>query len=426
MKFFTKYNLFLGTATLILVLQMWLNSGNMSVYAATLANPHMMHGYITNYDDIHYEMNYKMLRGVKPKEEWKYGLTLRRVGLYIAGYPFFLLLGFYWGGEFTCFLLTIFTFLFLIHHIKKTYGMAAAYAGMLLAGSYTGIMYWIGSPFAQNTIFPICVFVYIIMTRLEAGIPLKKSIYLWLLIGFLFTGYDLFIMFIPAIFFFYIFRKEYSRAILSAFIMFLPQVLVELALQSYGALFHNNNKDLYKVIFSSYFNNFSLADLGRHIIALPDIFFENLFNTSFFILPSLFLLVYVFARSIYKFELNRIEVSIFLGILWLWLFLNLAPTYESYWQLRGVNIARIYQPVFIPMLMYLVRFTNYIIPLDQWKGRIYGMLLFFGFGICLWLNLGGWYGNKFTQSMYYNFYRHSESDAYFKNIEQYGKRPLGF
>jgi hypothetical protein len=426
MKHITNYKFLLGAATFMLVLQMWLNSGNMSVYAACLTKPHIMKGYITNYDDTLYEMNYKMIRGVTPKEEWKYGLTLRRVGLFIVGYPFFRAFGFYWGGELTCFLLTIFTFLYLIHFVKKKYGSSAAYAAMLLAGSYTGIMYWIGSPFAQNTIFPICVFVYILMMKLETTTVLKKALGIWFLIGVLFTGYDLFIMFIPAIFFFYCFRKQWLWAVLSAIVIFLPQVIVELALQTYGALFHNANKDLYTVILQSVTDNFSVADLLLHIKQLPGIFIENLFNAGFFILPGLFLIIYIPARIFYKFQLNIVEVSIFLGVFWLFLFLNLVPSYDSIWQLRGVNIARIYQPVFIPMLMYLVRFASYIYETNKKVSMVYFVLLFLAFGTCVWLNLGGWYHNEYTQSMYYNFYRNSIDDAYFRNIEIYGKKPLGF
>ena len=117
MKIALKYKFILGLGTFILLLQMWLNSGNMSVYAATLSNPHTMKGYITNYDDVHYYMNYKMICGA-PSEEWKVGYTLRRVGLFVIGYPFFRLFGFYWGGEITSFLLVLFSFIYLVHFVK--------------------------------------------------------------------------------------------------------------------------------------------------------------------------------------------------------------------------------------------------------------------------------------------------------------------
>ncbi len=405
---------------------MWLNSGNMSVYAATLTNPHSMQGYITNYDDLHYYMNYKMIRGVTPKEEWKHSYTLRRVGLYVVGYPIFFVFGFYWGGEITSFLIVLFAFLYFIRFIRKKYGVPAAYAGMLLCSCYTGIMYWIGSPFAQNTIFPISVLVYIIMYNLENTENLKQAILWWILLGILFTGYDLFILFLPAVFFYYCSKRKWLWAFLSALFIFLPQVLVELALQSYGALAHNENKDLYLVILNAWLTQFTLPDFIQHLKELPQIFVQNILDTGFIVLPSLFLVIFSVAQIAYRFKLNKIETSLLLGMLWLWLFLNLAPTYAHHWQLRGVDMARIYQPLFIVMVMYIVRFANYLSHTNKTRIRAYFILLFFSFFTCVWLNTGGWFENKITQKMYRNFYRHSDDDAYLKNIAHFGKRPLGF
>ncbi len=404
---------------------MWGNSGNLSVYAATLTNPHQMHGYITNYDDIHYEMNYKMLRGTYPKDEWRYGYTLRRVGMFIAGYPFFLVAGFYYGGEITSFFLVLLCYFLLIRFVNRTYGAPAAYAAMLLAGTYTGIMYWIGSPFAQNTIFPISVLMYILMVKLDKSLTLKQSLMIWAGMGLLFTGYDLFIMFMPALFFYYLFQKNLKWAFLSAVVLFLPQILVEMVLQSAGVHMHNENKDLYALIIRSYFTGFSFPDLWLHITLLPEILWFNLLDAGFYCLPVLFFISFIVGRFVYGFALNTVERSILLGIACLWLFLNLAPTYAGHWQLRGIDIARIYQPVFIVMMMYPVRFMALFQathPL-RWRSSVAALIIYAG--ITLWLNMGGWYRNTYTQTMYYRFYRHSDPDAYFKNIELYGKHPLG-
>lgn len=424
-SYYTTYRICFLVSIFVLFLQMWGNSGNLSVYAATLTNPHSMHGYITNYDDIHYEMNYKMLRGKYPADEWRFGYTLRRVGMYIAGYPFFLVGGFYYGGEITSFLLVLLSFIILIRFVNRTYGTRAAYAAMLIAGTYTGIMYWIGSPFAQNTIFPICVVVYILMIKLSQPMTLKQAALIWAGIGLLFTGYDLFIMFMPAVFLFYLFQKNWKWALLSALLIFLPQVLVEMILQSVGVHMHNENKDLYALIIRSYFTGFSFPDLWMHIKQLPGILFYNLMDAGFYLLPALFFISYLIGRLRFGFRLSYIERCILMGIACLWLFLNLAPTYESHWQLRGIDIARIYQPVFIVMLMYPVRLIAHRqeTKSSTWKLAMPALTLY---ALCVFaLNMGGWYGSEYTQTMYYRFYRHSDPDAYLKNIELYGRRPLG-
>ena len=74
----------------------------------------------------------------------------------------------------------------------------------------------------------------------------------------------------------------------------------------------------------------------------------------------------------------------------------------------------------------MIRFASYLYQFHKNKTTYYLLLLGGSFCICLWLNTGGLFENKYTQTMYYNFYRHSQGDAYLKNIEIYGKKPLGF
>jgi hypothetical protein len=419
------YKLLFGFSIFILFIQMWMNTGNMSVYAATLKDPHMMNGYITNYDDLHYEMNYKMMMGVKPKSEWKFSFTLRRIGMFIAGYPFFYIFGFYWGGEITSFLMALVAFIALIVWTKKRFGMMAAYGMMALAGTYTGIMYWIGSPFAHNTIFPATVFTTIIMHRKGMLDTLKKAMVNWLLIGLLFTGYDLFIIFIPAIMLFYLFKRKWKWALLSAVIIFLPQVIVEYSLQAYGALFHNENKDLYGLILDAWFHHFSFPEFWFNIKSLPFIFYHNFLDTGFFILPFIFLIVFIFGRLRYGFRLSYIETCIFSGVFFLWLFLNLCPSYGGIWLLRGTGIARLYQPLFMPMILYIARFIQFLYQEKKIIVISTALIIFYAI-ILIAVNTGGWYGSTFTQTIYHSFYRHSPEDIYLKNIEYYGKKPLGF
>jgi len=425
MKKWFNYKFALYASTFILFIQMWLNSGNLSVYAATLTQPHTMHGYITNYDDLHYEMNYKMIYGY-PRSEWKDSFTLRRVGLFIVGLPFFIIFRFYWGGLITSFLLVLVTYLFFIRFLKNKYGIHAAYAGMLLASCYTGIMYWIGSPFAQNTIFPICVFTYMLMEVLNEELTRKQAAKYWLLIGLLFTGYDLFIVFLPAIFLFHLMEKKWVHALLSPIVILLPQLVVSLIIVFRGNEIRNQNTDLYPQILNSWVHNFSFADLWTHIQALPVIFKYNFMEAGFYVLPVVFLLFFLTGHLYFKFPMNRTERAIAMGIFSLWLFLNLTPTYQNHWQLRGIDIARIYQPVFILFIMYPVRFMAFLAQKHQAALRYYFTLLGLGFVSCFLLNIGGLYDSQLTQTMYYSFYRHSDADAYLKNIALFGKRPLGF
>ena len=104
----------------------------------------------------------------------------------------------------------------------------------------------------------------------------------------------------------------------------------------------------------------------------------------------------------------------------------MAPYEMGDTQLRGEWIARIYQPIFIVMLMYIVRFSSQVLQekLVQ-RNYIIGLItVCVGFNFAI--NMGGVFGSKLTQRAWYRFYMHAPQNTMTENLKKYGARPVGF
>ena len=82
--------------------------------------------------------------------------------------------------------------------------------------------------------------------------------------------------------------------------------------------------------------------------------------------------------------------------------------------MRGTWIARMYQPLFVVMVYYLVRNRP-----SKW---LVGGLVTLQVTVCL----GGMLHLPHTGRLYHHFYEHSPRPLYEENLEAYGRRPLGF
>jgi hypothetical protein len=109
----------------------------------------------------------------------------------------------------------------------------------------------------------------------------------------------------------------------------------------------------------------------------------------------------------------------------LFLFLNIAPPYGG-WQMRGIWIPRLYQPVFIA----LISFCSREIAL-YWQGG-HRIMKPFAASLLLAACLGNFFvtfgpamHNHLSSHIYYRFYRHSPPETLYDSITKYGRRPLG-
>jgi hypothetical protein len=412
-------------ALVILLVQMYVNTGTLSAYAVTLQNPFKMEGYIVNYDYAHYQCNYNFIIG-ESVDKWGTGWVLRRELFYIISFPFFKLFGFYIGGILSAFVITLTSFYFFIKFIYKNIGIQSAYVAMILLSTYPGIMYWIGSPFAQVMIVPCCCWVYVIMWKMSQTDKLKKHILYLSIISLMFTAYDLFVYFYPAILLIYLKHCQWKKVFVSLPIMIIPQILIILWLKSSGATtISSANSGLYFTITKSYFHITDFSSWLEILELVPKILFDNFLDSNFLFLPLLFLIAFILGLF-KKFALNEIETSILFFVLMVFLFNNLAPWYEADFQMRGVWIARVYQPIFIVMLMYIVRFSALMADNKPLRANYFIGLIILCACLNLAINVGGIFGSKLTERAWYRFYQHSPPNTMTENLKKFGVRPIGF
>lgn len=412
------------------LLQMYLNTGTLSGYAATLENPTLYNGYYVNYDWQHYVANYKFMMGKAPVE-WQQGAVLRRELLFVLGYPFYKLFGFYAGGMTTILLILLITCYCFIRYVEEEYGSHAAIVALLLLTTYTGVMYWIGSPFAQNLVVPVCLWVYMLLHKITGATLKKRMLYLGI-IGILFTGYDFIPLLGPGILLFLLFNKkikipERLFLIVFAIISFvLPQLFIQWWLHAQGGVMNNSNEDTFKIIINAYLNYKDVLEPWKVRLGLiPQALYTTFFHSNFFVLPMLFLVCWGAGRFMFRFRLNLAERSLLFSIFFIFLFNNAAPPYCGEWQMWGNWLARIYQGVFVVYLMYIVRLCGSHELDTAWRKVLTSMVILSA-AASMYINTGGLYAAKITSYVYASFYKHGRPDTMQRNILFYGARPLGF
>jgi hypothetical protein len=419
------FALCLLAALVLLLVQMYLNTGTLSGYAVTLGNPFVKEGYIVNYDYPHYECNYRSVMG-ENADEWKWGWVLRRQLFFVLAFPFFKIAGFYLGGLIAAFIITLVSFYFFIRFVYKNIGLRPAYVAMALLATYPGIMYWIGSPFAQVMIVPCCCWIYMIMWKMQETQSLTKHLLYLFAISILFTAYDLFAFFYPAILIIYFRQRQWKQMIFSLPIMIIPQALIVYWLEARGATeLHTENSGLYLSILKSYLHIGDPAAMLTIMSEAPTTFFYNYFDSNFLFLPLAFLLLAGYGYAI-KFKFNRIEGSVLLVALLIFLFNNLAPEYENGFPMRGEWIARIYQPLFIVMIMYIARLSAHTTDLKSMPAKLFAAILVLCVCFNLAINTGGVFNSTLTQNAWYRFYQHATYHTMTDNLKIFGIRPLGF
>jgi hypothetical protein len=120
------------------------------------------------------------------------------------------------------------------------------------------------------------------------------------------------------------------------------------------------------------------------------------------------------------------EKWLLLTTLALFLFVNLAPPTQG-WQMRGSGISRIYQPAFAAMILFLVRWAQ-----AAWEARTPALrrATTSALAIAALANATVIFGPilhiALADHVYLSFYRHAETYALSKNLDTFGRRPLGF
>lgn len=407
-------------------LTIWTASGTLAPYAASHAQTRVEEPcqYLLNGDHPHFEAVFLFLDG-EPAERWNQSVVLRRILFPIIAYPLMKLFGFVGGGFCASVLLHMFAGCIFIRFLHRTYSARTAKIAACVLPVFPGIAYFGALPYSYACIAPFSLLGFIALSRLQTGTAnVADSLKVGLFIGLLSVGYDLLPYFAPAGALVLVFRKRWL--VLPLFLIaccFFPFLTVTILQKWYGISLLNTNTASYMNIVKSYLQITAgiSAEWATLLEKMPAIFIANFLFSMFAVLPVA--AVVLAMRSFFSpipGNKHVVECALLLSGLVIWLFNNAAPPYDG-WQMRGVWIARIYEPLFVPLLVFVCRaLADKFTLVDK---AICSLIFLFQ----AWISYGPLLGKaELSDYLYTEFYQHSVHGAFTANLQKYGRRPYGF
>lgn len=403
---------------------LWLSSGTLAPYAASHHQPLLDKecNYLFNLDHSHFEATYLFLNGAPP-EQWDQSVVLRRILYPLIAYPFMRATDFLTGGFIASALLHLLCGVLFLRFIKELYGInTQRYCAVALA-TFPGIAYFGSLPYSYACIVPFSLIGFMCLSKLNdsSSIP-RAAISYGLLLGMLNLGYDLFAFFLPTGLLLLSLRKAWFSAVLFAICsVIIPLTSTVLLEHVFNVPIVNSNTVSYGNIFGAYLSIFTRlrTDWLPLLAQLPYVFLHNFIFSTFLVLPVTVTMVSVYNLQQKRALFNRVETAFIVTGFLIWLFNNAAPPYEG-WQLRGFWIARVYLPLFVPLLVFACRSIATITP----PLRFYCLSALV---LCQSLVVyGPFFGfDSLSDYLYAEFYQHSKHGAFSDNVQKHGRHLLG-
>jgi hypothetical protein len=417
-------------ACLLLALGIWVNTGTLAPYGATLAKPFVWGpcNYLLNIDHNHFKATFLMLDGA-PREQWEFSVVLRRVLYPLLAYPFMKLWGFGGGGLAANVLLAAGSLGLFWRALRRRLGTEPPLALLALLATYPGWVYWAGLPYSYAIIVPASLLCMAILWRVETLTSSREALLAGLGLGVLFTGYDLLPFFGAAAVLLLLWRRLWAPCAALAAAMLLPTVATAALLwRIFRVPFRNANTEAYFAVLKSYLPPIDLHAWWALLRQFPQAAASNYLYSNFLFLPLLFLAVLIASRRLPRDSrvLRPAEAALLAAVVLLFLFNNLAPPYAG-WPLRGAWVARLYQPAvaaMIPVLAYFFARAALLprpLRLGAWTAL--------GLAVALqaWVVFAPVLGAaRLSGYLYWRFYQHAPRPFYAENLERYGARPVGF
>jgi hypothetical protein len=422
--------LHLAGACLLLTLGIWVNTGTLAPLGATLAKPFVWEpcNYLLNIDHFHYKASFLMLDGA-PRKQWEFSVALRRILYFLLAYPFMKLLGFGAGGLVTNVLLSAGSLAAFWLALQRRFGGGLPPAVLVLLATYPGWFYWTGLPYSYAAIVPATLLCMVLLWRVESLTTWREALLAGLGLGVLFTAYDLLPFFGTAAILLLLWRRRWTACAVLAVAQVVPTVLVSLALERFYAIpFRNANTEAYFHILKSYLPPYDWQGWKALLALLPEVLLDTYLFSNLLFLPILFLIGLTASWWLPRDArpLRPAEASVLLAAVLLFLFNNVAPPYPG-WQLRGLWIARLYQPVVAPMAAVLAGLYANARLLPRPARRAAWAALLLTIAMNAWVVFAPVLGHaELSGFVYFRFYRHAPGPVYAENLRKYGARPVGF
>lgn len=425
-----RFKLHLAASTATLAIALYCSTGTLSPYSNT-TNPHVIPpcDYLYNVDHIHFQTLFNFVDG-QPRSTWNGALFLRRILFPVLCYPFMKLWGFEIGGTIGSIAINLAGFVAFILILRRQIGARGAVLAAWLLALYPGATYWGGLPYVYSIIFPAGLLLGAGLFELHRAERLTRIMWLSLLMGVGYLGYDLIAYFLPASILVLLSRRKPVSAVLAALLQAAP-LAAWLVVMHYGLHqnLENSNTASLRSVLGGLEHFPGIGVWWRTAKSVPDIGLAIFFGANFMVLPAVFLFVCAVNAVTSRVRFHPAECSLLAAGLAIFLVNNLAPEYASAWQWRGTWIARLYQPVFPAFVYFAARWFQSLPPL-----RLPARL---GLGAAL---LAAGAGNflivfgpilddplHVSEEAFYRFYDHSANHAIYEQVlDRFGRRPLGF
>jgi hypothetical protein len=420
----TKFRLHLVSASSLMLLAIWLSSGTMVPYASTWAFPIVSKscGYLFNQDHPQYRAVFDMLDGA-PRAAWEWSIVVRRILYPLVAFPFMKAAGFVVGGFIASALINLAALVALAAFVRRRWGERAALAAMWLLASYPGVTYWGALPYANATVVPVSLGLFMLLTRLDERDDLRWVVGNTLAMGLLVTAYDLLPYFGVAALIVLARRRRWRAMPIAAVCLASGPLVVWLVLTRVVHLAWSNiNTDIYAIMVRGYLHPGDVGAWIRSLAGFPRVLGQVFLFSNMVFLPLLFLLLLLVVRA----RLSAVEGALFVAIALVFLFNNLGPPHPETEQMRGDYIPRIYQPLGAALIVYCARVIGAAGALERSKATVVAVAL----GVTLLANLSVAFGPvghvPWAGPIYQRFYFHAYLDSMDTNLARYGRRPLGF
>ena len=425
----------------VFAMQLWLCSGTLSPYAATLYNPHLINDqgdyiyiegdtdltklgcyYIANYDHMHYVANFRLLQG-KPKEDWNWAYLLRRPLLYMLSYPFMHMFGFLSGGFIIAVIINIAVLIWFCNWVKNRWNEMAAIIAVILLSAYPATMYWSGPPYPHSLITACTLVLTILLYKVYETTNLKKIAIYSFFAGITFLAYDTYIFFIPAFGLLLLFQRKWLAIPVSMVLIVIPLALWLWFLNGKTIPSSTGNTDIYSSIIGAY-GRMTGEVFWQNLKKLPYFFYLNFTGAVYMYLAAFMVVILIFGKITRSLQLEKPFWVIAIAMFTVFVFNNMAPYYEG-WQMRGDWIARIYQPAIVlcllPVFPVVKSFSE-----NNKRYFFSGVfaLVFIVFAYNTRINISPALGNDELTDAHYRFYLHSLPETMHSNLEKHGRRPL--
>ena len=226
--------------------------------------------------------------------------------------------------------------------------------------TYPGIAYWVGMPYSYAVIVPFCLLLSLLLWEIDAATTATRTLLLGLGMGLLFTGYDFLPIFLPAAVLVLAQQRRWRCIPVVVLGACTPYVLCLVLLNRiFGVALLNDNSNIYVNVLKGYLDPSRLDLWWPHLRPFFSYLLANYFFSNFLFYPLLLLVLLALNRLGPRLSLSRQERALGLVLFGLFAFNNLAPNYAG-WQMRGYEWPRLYQPLFLVMLGFAVRFVEHL------------------------------------------------------------------